>query len=172
MQGDRVSAPLVVVMGVSGSGKSTTGVLIADRLGVPFIDADALHPLENVAKMAAGTPLEDADRWPWLALVGQTLADASDTGLVMACSALKRVYREAILAEAPDVRFVLLHGSREVLGRRMEGRTDHFMPASLLDSQFALLEELDADEPGFVVDIDRSVEEIVTDAVTGLSPVR
>ncbi|HXH35757.1 MAG TPA: gluconokinase [Plantibacter sp.] len=167
-----MSAPLVVVMGVSGSGKSTTGVLIADRLGVPFIDADALHPLENVAKMAAGTPLEDADRWPWLALVGQTLADASDTGLVMACSALKRVYREAILAEAPDVRFVLLHGSREVLGRRMEGRTDHFMPASLLDSQFALLEELDADEPGFVVDIDRSVEEIVTDAVTGLSPVR
>lgn len=159
-------------MGVSGSGKSTTGVLIADRLGVPFIDADALHPLENVAKMAAGTPLEDADRWPWLALVGKALADASDTGLVMACSALKRVYREAILAEAPDVRFVLLHGSREVLGRRMEGRTDHFMPASLLDSQFALLEELDADEPGFVVDIDRSVEEIVTDAVTGLSPVR
>lgn len=167
-----MSAPLVVVMGVSGSGKSTTGVLIADRLGVPFIDADALHPLENVAKMAAGTPLEDADRWPWLALVGKALADASDTGLVMACSALKRVYREAILAEAPDVRFVLLHGSREVLGRRMEGRTDHFMPASLLDSQFALLEELDADEPGFVVDIDRSVEEIVTDAVTGLSPVR
>lgn len=167
-----MSAPLVVVMGVSGSGKSTTGVLIADRLGVPFIDADALHPLENVAKMAAGTPLEDADRWPWLALVGKALADASDTGLVMACSALKRVYREAILAEAPEVRFVLLHGSREVLGRRMEGRTDHFMPASLLDSQFALLEELDADEPGFVVDIDRSVEEIVTDAVTGLSPVR
>lgn len=167
-----MSAPLVVVMGVSGSGKSTTGVLIADRLGVPFIDADALHPLANVRKMAAGTPLEDADRWPWLALVGKALADASETGLVMACSALKRVYREAILAEAPEVRFVLLHGSRDVLSRRMEGRTDHFMPTSLLDSQFALLEELDADEPGFVVDVDATVDEIVTEAVAGLSPVR
>lgn len=167
-----MSAPLVVVMGVSGSGKSTTGVLIADRLGVPFIDADALHPLDNVRKMAAGTPLEDADRWPWLALVGKALADASETGLVMACSALKRVYREAILAEAPGVRFVLLHGTRDVLSRRMEGRTDHFMPTSLLDSQFALLEELDADEPGFVVDVDATVDEIVTEAVAGLSPVR
>lgn len=167
-----MSAPLVVVMGVSGSGKSTTGVLIADQLGVPFIDADTLHPLDNVRKMAAGTPLEDADRWPWLALVGKALADASETGLVMACSALKRVYREAILAEAPGVRFVLLHGTRDVLSRRMEGRTDHFMPTSLLDSQFALLEELDADEPGFVVDVDATVDEIVTEAVAGLSPVR
>lgn len=167
-----MSAPLVVIMGVSGSGKSTTGVLIADRLGVPFIDADALHPLDNVRKMAAGTPLEDADRWPWLALVGKALANASETGLVMACSALKRVYREAILAEAPEVRFVLLHGTRDVLSRRMEGRTDHFMPTSLLDSQFALLEELDADEPGFVVDVDATVDEIVTEAVAGLSPVR
>lgn len=167
-----MSAPLVVVMGVSGSGKSTTGVLIADRLGVPFIDADALHPLDNVRKMAAGTPLEDADRWPWLALVGKALADASETGLVMACSALKRVYREAILAEAPGVRFVLLHGTRDVLSRRMEGRTDHFMPTSLLDSQFALLEELDADEPGFVVDVDATVDEIVSEAVAALSPVR
>lgn len=171
-RGFRVNAPLVVVMGVSGSGKSTTGVLIADRLGVPFIDADALHPLENVRKMAAGTPLEDPDRWPWLALVGKALADASDTGLVMACSALRRVYREAILAEAPGVRFVLLHGSREVLGRRMEGRSGHFMPPSLLDSQFALLEDLDADEPGFVVDVDATVDEIVDEAVAGLSAVR
>lgn len=167
-----MGGPLVVVMGVSGSGKSTTGVLIADRLGVPFVDADDLHPLENVRKMAAGTPLEDADRWPWLALVGKALADASDTGLVMACSALKRAYREAILAEAPGVRFVLLHGTREVLGLRMEGRTDHFMPASLLDSQFALLEELDADEPGFVVDIDATVDQVVEDAVAGLGVVR
>ncbi|MGG7465525.1 MULTISPECIES: gluconokinase [unclassified Plantibacter] len=166
-----MSAPLVVVMGVSGSGKSTTGVLIADRLGVPFVDADSLHSIANVTKMASGTPLEDADRWPWLQTVGRTFADAADTGLVIACSALKRAYREAILAEAPGVLFVHLHGTHDVLSRRMEGRSGHFMPASLLDSQFALLEELDADEPGFVVDVDATVESIVDEAVSGIQAV-
>ncbi|MFZ4893989.1 gluconokinase [Plantibacter sp. Mn2098] len=163
-----MSAPLVVVMGVSGSGKSTIGVLIADRLGIPFVDADSLHPIENVTKMAAGTPLDDDDRWPWLQTVGRTFAEATETGLVIACSALKRVYREAILAEAPGVEFVHLHGTHEVLSRRMEGRSGHFMPASLLDSQLALLEELDADEPGFVVDIDAPVDTIVDEAVAGI----
>src|SRR5918998_4572401 len=108
-------APIVVVMGVSGSGKSTIGDLVAQPLSVPFIDADSLPPAANVEKMAAGHPLTDEDRWPWLAKVGQVLAAADDTGAVVACSALKRVYRDAILAEAPRALFLHLTGSREVL---------------------------------------------------------
>lgn len=158
--------PLIVVMGVSGSGKSTVGALLAQRLGVPFEDADALHPAANVAKMAAGIPLTDDDRWPWLALVGQALHAASSTGLVVACSALKRAYREAILAEAPAVRFVYLHGSRELLAERLGQRKGHFMPLSLLDSQLATLEPLAADEPGVTVGIAEDPEEIVRQIVT------
>lgn len=163
-----MGAPLVIVMGVSGSGKSTIGVLIADRLGIPFIDGDSLHSIENVTKMAAGTPLDDDDRRPWLQTVGRTLAESADTGLVVACSALKRAYRETILAEAPGAIFVHLHGDREVLSKRMEGRSGHFMPPALLDSQLALLEPLEAGEPGIVVDIEQSVEAIVAEAVRGI----
>lgn len=163
-------APIIVVMGVSGSGKSTIGALLARDLGVPFADADDLHPIENIEKMAAGQPLNDDDRWPWLAKVGGALADGdrSGTGLVMACSALKRRYRDAILRQAPGTVFVHLHGSREVLGSRTEGRSGHFMPPSLLDSQFAALEELQPDEPGFVVDVAGSVRQILDQAVEGV----
>jgi gluconokinase len=161
--------PLVVVMGVSGSGKSTIGSLLADHLGVPFTDADDLHPASNVAKMAAGQPLTDDDRWPWLALVGRALAAASATGLVVACSALKRGYREAILAEAPATVFVQLDGTRELLAQRMGARTDHFMPSSLLDSQLATLEPLREDEPGFVVGIDQEPGEIVAEIADRLT---
>lgn len=153
--------PLLVIMGVSGSGKSTVGELLAERLGVPYVDADDLHPQGNVDKMAAGHPLCDADRWPWLAKVGVALTDAEETGMVIACSALKRSYRDAILQEEPRAVFVYLHGTRALLQARMTHRHGHFMPPSLLDSQIDTLEPLQRDEPGFVVDIDRSPQEIV-----------
>jgi len=162
------AAPLVVVMGVSGSGKSTIGLLVADALGVPFIDGDSLHPIANVTKMAAGNPLTDEDRWPWLALVGEALDDATQTGLVVACSALKRAYRDAILAEAPAAVFLHLSGSREVLSARLEGRSGHFMPISLLDSQLATLEEPGDDEPRVVVNVGAPVETVVAAAVEGI----
>ncbi|MFF1573674.1 gluconokinase [Leifsonia sp. NPDC058292] len=160
--------PLVVVMGVSGSGKSTVGAVLADRLGVPFVDGDALHPPANVAKMASGIPLDDSDRWPWLAAVGRTLADAAGTGMVVACSALRRAYRGAILAEAPDAVFVELDGSLDLVGERIGSRRGHFMPPTLLDSQLALLEPLAADEPGIRVSIAGTPHEIAEAAIDGL----
>lgn len=159
----------VIVMGVSGCGKTTIGDLVARELGVPFLDGDSLHPVENVAKMAAGTPLTDEDRWPWLATVGSRLAAAGDGGLVLACSALRRSYRDAIRAQAPDTIFLHLHGSKEVLRARTEGRSGHFMPPALLDSQLATLEPLEADEAGIVVDIAAPVDQVVTDALAGIA---
>src|SRR4051794_13921955 len=141
MNGERV--PLICVMGVSAVGKSTVGVALAEQLGVPFTDADALHSEANRAKMTAGTPLTDDDRWPWLDAVGEQFRrGAGSDGLVMACSALRRVYRDRIRSVAPEVVFVHLHGSPELLGARAGARTDHFMPPALLDSQLATLEAL------------------------------
>ncbi|WP_255769827.1 gluconokinase, GntK/IdnK-type [Pseudarthrobacter sulfonivorans] len=161
--------PRVIVMGVSGSGKTTIGDLVARELDVPFLDGDSLHPVENVAKMAAGTPLTDEDRWPWLATVGSKLAEAGDSGLVLACSALRRSYRDAIRAKAPDTIFLHLHGSKEVLKARTEGRSGHFMPPALLESQLATLEALESDEAGIVVDIAGPVDTVVTDALAGIA---
>ncbi|GAB3199819.1 gluconokinase [Nocardioides hungaricus] len=152
--------PPLVVMGVSGSGKSTVGAAIAQRLRVPFEDADDLHPSANIAKMSRGEPLDDSDRYPWLELVGEWLAVHEDGG-VMGCSALKRKYRDQLRQHAPGVRFLLLEGSREVIERRQASRPGHFMPASLLTSQFATLEPLAPDEDGIVIDVDQSVDAIV-----------
>jgi len=158
--------PIIVVMGVSGSGKTTIGRLLAQTMAVPFCDADSLHSAVNVAKMAAGRPLTDPDRWPWLAGVGAALAAAETTGLVMACSALKRGYRDAIVAVAPRVLFVFLEGSRALLEARVDQRVGHFMPPMLLDSQLSTLEPLTADEPGVRVDLDsHPVEQSVVDAI-------
>ncbi|MFE7197510.1 gluconokinase [Microbacterium oxydans] len=140
----------IVVMGPSGSGKSTVGAFLADSLGARFIDGDDLHPPENVGKMAAGVPLDDADRQPWLRLVGKTLQ--AEERIVVACSALRRVYRDLIRDEAPEAFFAELSIGREVLEERMRLRMDHFMPAALLDSQLQTLESLEEDEDGIRVD--------------------
>ena len=150
----------LVVMGVSGSGKSTVGAALAQRLGVPFADADDFHPPDNIAKMSAGHPLDDHDRHPWLESVGAWLADHPDGG-VMSCSALKRKYRDQLRRHAPGLRFLLLEGAREVIERRQASRPGHFMPPSLLTSQFATLEPLQPDEDGTVLDVDQSVDSIV-----------
>jgi gluconokinase len=150
----------IVVMGVSGSGKSTVGAALAQRLRVPFADADDLHPAANIAKMSRGEALNDQDRYPWLELVGEWLAVHEDGG-VMSCSALKRKYRDQIRHHAPRVRFVLLEGTRAMIAARQASRPGHFMPASLLTSQFATLEPLEPDEDGIVLKVDQSVDQIV-----------
>lgn len=149
----------IVVMGVSGCGKSTVGCQLAKRLGIEYKDGDELHPKENIDKMRSGTPLTDADREPWLGLVGQWLSERDDG--VIACSALKRSYRDIIRKKAPDTFFVHLHGTYKVHLKRVQRREGHFMPTSLLDSQFDTLEPLADDEPSVLIDIDQPVEDIV-----------
>ena len=166
------AAQAVIVMGVSGCGKSSVGEALALHLGLPFIEGDVLHPESNVAKMAAGTPLTDEDRWPWLTVIGERMADALSRGegIVVSCSALKKIYRDHLrAATGGHLAFVYLAGSRELLGRRMGARTGHFMPLTLLDSQLATL-EVPTSEPGVVtVSIDQPVEGIVADALAGLA---
>ena len=152
--------PLLVVMGVSGSGKSTVGAALGQRFGVPFADADDLHPAANIAKMTAGQALDDEDRRPWLDAIGEWLA-AHPGGGVMSCSALKRSYRDQLRGHASAVEFLHLHGTREVIAARQASRPGHFMPASLLASQFATLEPLGADERGIAIEVDQPVDAIV-----------
>lgn len=152
----------LVVMGVSGSGKTAVGAALAARLGATFKDADDLHPLPNAEKMTAGVPLTDEDRWPWLRLVGAELAAEHHHEIVVACSALKRAYREAIRAAAPSTRFVLLKVDPSVLKERLVQRPGHFMPVSLLTSQLKTLEALETDEAGMTVTSEGGIE-----AVTG-----
>lgn len=161
----------VVVMGVAGGGKSTVGGLLAERLGGAYVEGDELHPRANIDKMAAGVPLDDADRAPWLRLVGERLAAAGGRGetVALGCSALKRSYRDLIRAAAPDTLFVHLHGSRELLAERMADRPGHFMPAALLDSQLETLEPLGDDEAGAVFDIADAPEDIAAAAAEWVS---
>lgn len=163
---------VIVVMGVSGSGKTVVGRRLAVAIGSRFYDADDLHPPENVARMRAGTPLTDADREPWLvrlgALVDDTLADEGP-GIVLACSALKRAYRHRLRVDDPRVRLVHLAGPEPVIRARIEARTDHYMPASLLPSQLAALEAPGPDENPLTVDVAATPDDIVAAILAALA---
>ncbi|WP_372446472.1 gluconokinase [Streptomyces spirodelae] len=150
---EREQGPLVVVMGVSGSGKSTVGEWLAQVLDLPFADADDFHPEHNIRKMSAGVPLDDADREPWLDAMADWLADRTAGGAVLVCSALKRRYRERLRRASPRLFFVHLDGSYELIAARLARRRGHFMPPSLLRSQFEALEPLGRDERGATVSV-------------------
>lgn len=154
--------PVIVVMGVSGAGKTTLGVALATLLGVEFADADEFHPPANIAKMRAGTPLDDADRQSWLAAIAARIDAwrARGQGGVVTCSALKRAYRDVILGGRDGVRLVYLRGAPEMIRARLLRREHHFMPASLLDSQFATLEEPGPDERPIVADAAQSATKL------------
>ncbi len=165
------SAPIwVLVMGVCGCGKSTVGERLAARLGADYLEGDSLHPPRNVALMAAGTPLTDADRQGWLQAIAERLREALDgrRSLVVTCSALKRRYREVLRAGAADLRIVHLHGSPELLAQRMAARTGHYMPPSLLPSQLLALEPPLPDERALTFDIAQPVDDIVRAALQAL----
>ena len=155
-----LNLPCVIVMGVSGAGKSTIAAPLAERLDFPFLEGDGLHPPANVAKMHAGVPLDDADRAPWLAAIGRWIDEraAAGEGGVVACSALRRAYRDQLRQGRPQVKIVFLNGSQALIAERLKQRQGHFMPPGLLDSQFATLERPTADEDVLVIDIDQSPE--------------
>lgn len=155
--------PSLVVMGVSGTGKTTVGRALAAWLEAPYVEGDDHHPQANIDKMAAGIPLTDEDRWPWLTELGRLVADAAPDPMVLTCSALKRTYRDLLRETAGEQRlfFVHLAGTREVLMSRMTQRRGHFMPPSLLDSQLATLEPLQPDEWGVTVDVAPPLEQVV-----------
>jgi carbohydrate kinase (thermoresistant glucokinase family) len=161
---------IVVVMGVSGSGKTTVARGLARKRGWTLLEGDQFHPPANIAKMKAGTPLTDEDRWPWLRAIAAKEDEllAGGQSAVVACSALKRAYRDILIADRPDTVLVYLRGSKDLIAERMKARKDHFMPPALLDSQFATLEEPGPDEHPIVVDIDGSVESVTQEAIRQL----
>jgi len=158
-------------MGVSGCGKSTVGALLAQALSAEFVEGDSLHPASNVAKMAAGNPLTDGDREGWLQTIAAQLGTAHDAGrsLVISCSALKRAYRDTLRATAPDLRFVYLRGDFDLLGARVAARSGHYMPASLLASQFAALQEPTEDEHPITLDCRLEPEQLASQAFAALT---
>jgi gluconokinase len=161
----------IVVMGVSGAGKSTVGRLIAASLDCPFRDADSFHPPANIAKMSRGEPLADDDRWPWLGAIAAWIGEhrAAGTTCVVTCSALKRAYRDIVTdRQSADVRLVYLTGDFDLIDARLKARTGHFMPPGLLRSQFDALEEPGAEERAIAVPIDAAPEEIATQAIKEL----
>ncbi|MFD9631923.1 gluconokinase [Streptomyces violascens] len=166
-----MNSPLtVVVMGVAGTGKTTIGPLVAARLGVPYAEGDDFHPAANVAKMSAGIPLDDEDRRPWLDAIGAWAHHRAGLGGVVSSSALKRSYRDRLRAAAPGLVFLHLTGDRALIEQRMAERTGHFMPAALLDSQYATLQPLGPDEAGVAVDVSGTPEDIAERAAAALRP--
>ena len=159
---------ILVVMGVAGSGKTTIAAVLAEHLGWRLLEGDTFHPPANVAKMAAGTPLTDDDRWPWLRAIAAEIdaIRATDQAAVVACSALKKAYRDVLIGDRHDVRLVYLCGDRNLIGERLAARKGHFMPAALLDSQFATLEEPGPDETPIVVSVDADPDTIVATVLT------
>jgi len=169
---DASTAPCaLIVMGVSGSGKSTIADSLAKRLGWTFEDGDRFHPASNVAKMSAGHPLTDEDRWPWLQAIATEIDRVCKAGghVVIACSALKRAYRDVLIGDRPDAVLVYLRGSKDLIARRIKARRGHFMPPALLDSQFATLEEPGPDENPVIVDIGGTPEAEIADAINQLN---
>lgn len=161
-----------IIMGVAGCGKSSVGEALAEKLSAHYIDGDDLHPKSNIEKMAAGIPLDDADRAPWLAEVGTLLA-GDDGPIFVGCSALKRSYRDIIRSSAgAPVFFLHLHGTRELIEGRMRQRSGHFMPTALLDSQFATLELLQPDEIGAIIEIDGTLDDVVAQSIARLKDVQ
>lgn len=161
---------IVIVAGVSGSGKSTVGAMLAGRLGWEFADGDSFHPAENVAKMKAGIPLTDADRWPWLRIIEDWMDEriAAGKSAVIACSALRRAYRDALLDGRPEARLVFLAISREVAAARLAMRHGHFFPAQLVDSQFRDLEPPDDTEHVIVIGAVRPPPGVIADIIAKL----
>ncbi len=170
METEAKSPCALIVMGVSGAGKSTVGEALAARLGWRYEDGDAFHPESNVAKMRAGHPLTDEDRWPWLRAIADEIDRVcqADGHVIIACSALRRAYRDVLLHGRNDVRLVFLDGSEPLIGDRLSQRKGHFMPPGLLASQFATLEPPDATERAVRVSIDAPVETIVNDVLNQL----
>jgi len=167
---DRGRPPILVIMGVSGVGKSSVAQELAACLGWSFEEGDALHPAANVAKMHAGIPLTDADRQPWLERVAAWIDDqrAKKQPGIITCSALKRSYRQIIIGDRPEVRLIYLRGGRDLIAQRLAGRSGHFMPASLLQSQFDVLEEPDPGEDPLTVDVEPTAGQIAREIIRRL----
>ncbi len=160
----------LIVMGVAGSGKTTIAEALAARIGWNFEDGDVFHPASNVEKMRGGHPLTDEDRWPWLRAIAAEIDRTREAGehIIIACSALKRSYRDILIGSRSGVVLIYLKGSRDLIGQRLRARRGHFMPPKLLDSQFATLQEPGPDERPIVVDVASTVEAIVEDIIDQL----
>jgi len=161
---------IAIVMGVSGSGKTTVARFLAEQKGWVLLEGDQFHPPANVAKMHAGTPLTDEDRWPWLKAIAARTDELREAGqsAAVACSALKRAYRDILIGSRPDTVLIYLRGSRDLIGGRMQRRKNHFMPPALLDSQFDTLEEPAPDEHAIVIDIGGPADAVLKDAIRQL----
>jgi gluconokinase len=170
VQNEQDQPCVVIVMGVSGVGKSTVAKGLSTELGWTYAEGDAFHSEANVAKMASGTPLVDEDRWPWLRMIGEWIQGEVDAGrsAIVTCSALRRSYREVLCEGRPQVRFLHLVAGEDLVADRLSHRKNHYMPSSLLHSQYDTLEPLDEDEPGVLVSVDGTAAEVLARSITAL----